>query len=534
MSRALALSKVERYREEETIMSEEPRVTAVEIEQGGVLSPVEGLSQEEARRTQLFRTTALVIVGAVVVILVLFIVIGFLAPQFPARYIVAVAVGFILMTLFSLWLSQQGRLSLAVGIYLVSITVAVFIASHFLKGVSGPLVVTPITITVMAGLIGGGKAARWMALVNAVLYLAMTILEALGVLKPWEVSGMPLWLIESVAFLAALGTIVLVTGTFADLTRRALSTAQQRGRELAEASRQAQQAAQAEREAREREERAARQLRRAVQEYTAFLERVAAGDYSAMLTLDEAEQGGEVAPELHTLGDHLNSTVETLVTALSGMQILQQRYLRDAWEGFAQTGAVHRGFRYHAPSTGSGRGPSTGSGRGPSTGSGRGPSTGSGRGAAVEPDDEAWLTPMEKAAPMEKAVQDKDATVSERELALPITLRGQIIGAIGARRPSTGSGSQEEMAGWSDEDVALVTAITDQLAQTMESLRLLDETQRRAVRERMTREITDKMRRAVDMDDLMKTAIREMAAALGTSSTFVQLTTPGAAGDEKD
>jgi hypothetical protein len=415
-----------------------------------------------------------------------------------------------LVTLFSLWLSQQRRLSLAVGIYLVSIAVAVFIASYFLNGVSGPLVVTPITITVMAGLIGGGKAARWMALVNAVLYLAMTILEALGVLRPWEVSGMPLWLIESVAFLAALGTIVVVTGTFAGLTRRALSTAQRRGQELAEASRQAQQAAQAEREAREREESAAWQLRRAVQEYTAFLERVTAGDYSAMLTLDEAEQGGEVARELRTLGDHLNSTVETLVTALSGMQILQQRYLRDAWEGFVGTGITHRGFRYHAPSTGSGRSPSIGSGRG-----------------MVEPDDEAWLTPMEK------AVQDKDATVSERELALPITLRGQIIGAIGARRPSTlrqaqdsaGSGSGEEMAGWNDEDVALVTAITDQLAQTIESLRLLDETQRRAVRERLTREITDKMRRAVDMDDLMQTAIREMAAALGTSSTFVQLST---------
>jgi GAF domain-containing protein len=82
------------------------------------------------------------------------------------------------------------------------------------------------------------------------------------------------------------------------------------------------------------------------------------------------------------------------------------------------------------------------------------------------------------------------------------------------------------MAGWSDEDVALVTAITDQLAQTIESLRLLDETQRRAVRERLTREITDKMRRAVDIDDLMKTTIREMAATLGTSGTFVQLSAP--------
>jgi hypothetical protein len=71
------------------------------------------------------------------------------------------------------------------------------------------------------------------------------------------------------------------------------------------------------------------------------------------------------------------------------------------------------------------------------------------------------------------------------------------------------------------------------MALAADNLRLLDETQRRAARERLAREITDKMRRAADMDDLIQTAIREMAAALGTSSTFVQLSAPPEpAGDE--
>jgi GAF domain-containing protein len=129
----------------------------------------------------------------------------------------------------------------------------------------------------------------------------------------------------------------------------------------------------------------------------------------------------------------------------------------------------------------------------------------------VEPDDEAWL------APMEEAVQDKDMTVSARELALPITLRGQIIGAIGARR--------DEQTGWSDEDVALVTAITDQLAQTIESLRLLDETQRRAVRERLSGQVTARMRETLDVDTVLQTAVREIGQALGLAALDVRLGT---------
>jgi uncharacterized membrane protein YhdT len=464
-------------------MSEEPRTAAVEIEQEGT------------RRARMLHIFTLVGAGMAAATLVLFVVLGLLDPQFPLQYAAPLAVVFILIALFSLWLSQRGHLRLAIGVYLVNMTVGLFVASYFINGVSGPLVIALISVTVMTGLLEGRKAARWIALSIAALYLAMTILEALGVSRPREITGVTSWVVESTMFLAVLAMTVVLVETFVGLTQRALSLAQQRGRELAEASRQAQQAAQAEREAREREEGATQRLRQVVQKYTAFLERVMAGDYSAMLPLDEVDEGEEGARELRILGEYLNATVESLVTALSGMQILQQRYVRDAWESFAQIGAVHHGFRYHAPSI---------------------PrhardDAGSGHGARVESDDEAWLTPMAK------AVQDKDVTVSEQELALPITLRGQIIGAIGARR--------EERTGWSEEDVALAQTIINQLAQTIENLRLLDETQRRAARERLTADITTRVRASSEVDTILQTAIRELGRALRASDGLIRLGT---------
>jgi hypothetical protein len=88
---------------------------------------------------------------------------------------------------------------------------------------------------------------------------------------------------------------------------------------------------------------------------------------------------------------------------------------------------------------------------------------------------------------------------------------------------------------WSPEDLAVVEAVTNQVALALENARLFEEAQRRASREQLARQITDKMRRAADMDSLMQISIREMAAALGTSSAFVQLSAlPGSAVDGGD
>jgi len=271
---------------------------------------------------------------------------------------------------------------------------------------------------------------------------------------------------------AYMSVILLMSYMLSNALEQALSTAQRRELELAEATRQAQQAAQAEQQAREREAQVARQLRQAVDEYSAFLERVAAGDYSARLVLGEKEG----AQELAALGHRLNVTVESLVTALQDLQAVQRRYARQAWESFTRSRGVRLGFRAHDE--------------------------------VVEPIGEAWLKPMSS------AVREKEAVADERELALPIISRGQVIGAIGARR---------EPGDWKDDEVALVTAITDQLAQTLEGLRLLDETQRLAAREQIINTVTARIRGVPTVNAILQRTVEELGRNFGASRASIRV-----------
>ena len=282
---------------------------------------------------------------------------------------------------------------------------------------------------------------------------------------------------------AYMSLILLMAYMLSNALEQALSTAQQRERELAEATRQAQQAAQTSQQAaqtalqaREREERTTRQLRQTVQEYAAFLERVTAGDYAAELNLDRAIAGEEESKELVALGHQLTAAVKSLVEALQTLETVQQRYVREAWTGFT-SGTAHRGVQY--------------------------------RDDAVKLAEDAWL------APMAQAVQAKSLTTSESELALPLTLHGQVIGAMGAR--------WKEGQVWSQDDLALIEAVTDQLAQTIEGLRLLDETQRRAAQERLIGEITTRMRETLDMDTVLQTAARELEQAMNLHDVTIRL-----------
>jgi hypothetical protein len=453
-----------------------------------VTAPIE---QEETRRARMFRAQALTSVVGAVAILLLFIALGLLNPEGILQTMAPVIVAFIVLDLLSMWLSQQGHLNLAIGIYQVAVTAGLFYAGYSLGGVTGPIVITLPLIPVVAGLLGGRRAARGIALIIAAAYATMAVLEATGVLRPQPMSGWTLQVVPHAMFLATLVISLITVVTFIGLADRSLATAQQQSQELAEANLRAEQAAQSEREAREREEKIAQQLRQTVRQYSAFLERVTAGDYSARLTLDETNAGDETAREMRELGAYLNSTVDALVTAVKDMEVIQRRYLIDAWESFVRAGAIHKGFRYRSPSVDVPE------------------SALSEADAAVEPTDDAWLEPMTQ------AVQDHDVTASEDELALPITLRGEVLGALGARRG--------ESTGWSEDDVALVTAIADQLAQTIEGLRLLDEAQRRAARERLIGEFTDRVRATLDIETMLKTGAREARQALGLPELVVRL-----------
>jgi GAF domain-containing protein/HAMP domain-containing protein len=115
-----------------------------------------------------------------------------------------------------------------------------------------------------------------------------------------------------------------------------------------------------------------------------------------------------------------------------------------------------------------------------------------------------------KVVPQEKVHVAGD----DYQLRVPLRMRGEITGhvnvALAGRSPTP-------------EEEAIVQAVVDQASLALENARLYQETQHRATHERLVSEITDKMRRAADMDTLMQTTIREMAAALDAPNAFVQL-----------
>jgi GAF domain-containing protein len=76
-------------------------------------------------------------------------------------------------------------------------------------------------------------------------------------------------------------------------------------------------------------------------------------------------------------------------------------------------------------------------------------------------------------------------------------------------------------------------AVAEQVALTLENMRLFEETRQRARREQMIREITSKMRGSTDLDTILQTTVQELAKVLGTSRTFVRLGTDSPSTDSE-
>jgi PAS domain S-box-containing protein len=114
-----------------------------------------------------------------------------------------------------------------------------------------------------------------------------------------------------------------------------------------------------------------------------------------------------------------------------------------------------------------------------------------------------------------EAEQNEDRS-GRSTLIAPIMLRGQVIGAIGFE------GDAPDHS-WSPEDLAVVEAVTNQVALALENARLLEEAQRRASRERLASAVTARMRETLDMDTVLQTAIREMGEALGIAEVEVRM-----------
>ncbi|MEA3342074.1 MAG: GAF domain-containing protein, partial [Chloroflexota bacterium] len=138
---------------------------------------------------------------------------------------------------------------------------------------------------------------------------------------------------------------------------------------------------------------------------------------------------------------------------------------------------------------------------------------------------DVWRPEMERALREGGTVQGDGADGGEFPLAVPIKVRGDVIGVLDTYKP----GGADE---WSPDEIALLETLAEQLGVALEGARLYEDAQRRATRERLVSEITDRMRRATDVEGIVQAAVDELFSVLGTSRAFVRLTEQGAGSRE--
>jgi GAF domain-containing protein/HAMP domain-containing protein len=103
-----------------------------------------------------------------------------------------------------------------------------------------------------------------------------------------------------------------------------------------------------------------------------------------------------------------------------------------------------------------------------------------------------------------------------KAMVAPVRLRDKAIGAVQLH-------ALDNQQPWVEQDLEVLEAVVDALAQTAENLRLFDETRQRASREQLTRQITDKVRAAPDVSTIIETGLFELAQALQVSRAYVKL-----------
>ncbi len=164
---------------------------------------------------------------------------------------------------------------------------------------------------------------------------------------------------------------------------------------------------------------------------------------------------------------------------LSEMQLTYRQYLRTEWERLARQ---VRGVRY------------------------------SPRG--LEPLTE----PLERPEIQSATQSGQPVVVQEGEpsLAIPLKVRGEVVGVLHIR---SRNGAQR----WHEDDVILAQAVAERAGLALENARLLQEAQRRAVRERTIGDIASRIGASINLRNILQTAVEELARVMPGAEVTVQI-----------
>ncbi len=104
---------------------------------------------------------------------------------------------------------------------------------------------------------------------------------------------------------------------------------------------------------------------------------------------------------------------------------------------------------------------------------------------------------------------------NEASISVPVVIQNEQIGQLAVKLPPEKRLSTDEES--------LLAAVAQQLAQKAENLRLFQQTEQRAAREQLARQITDKLRASRDIETALKTAAEELSRALAAPRAVIEL-----------
>ncbi len=104
------------------------------------------------------------------------------------------------------------------------------------------------------------------------------------------------------------------------------------------------------------------------------------------------------------------------------------------------------------------------------------------------------------------------------QIEIPIRVRGRVIGTINAHKAKPDES-------WSDEENKMMTTLAQQMGEALESARLYENTQQRAAREQLARQVSEEMQQATNIDALVQNTLQQLRNALSASRLVVHLGT---------
>ncbi len=135
---------------------------------------------------------------------------------------------------------------------------------------------------------------------------------------------------------------------------------------------------------------------------------------------------------------------------------------------------------------------------------------------AQQNENPLWKQVFNTGEPVYSVLPQPGTHQSRAVMAVPISVRGETIGVIHVQ-------DQAEERSWSDDEIAVVNSIANQVAVAMENARLFENTIRRADRERKVLQITARIRSTNDPEEMMRIAVSELQQALHATRTQIYI-----------